>query len=199
MTQNTVVYSDNPSGVELLDDYLDKDQENYLTSHSGVQRPTYAKAGTVWIDTSVTPWARKVFDGADDIIEGYIDPTTNIYTPVTPLTNTGDLFALGADGNPTRIASGTSGYALISNGPDVLPTYQKIDAFPDQTGKAGKVLTTNGTTVSWEEGLPSQANNARKVLTTNGTTASWEMRSFHDLVASLPSSPDEETYYYIPE
>jgi hypothetical protein len=32
-----------------------------------------------------------------------------------------------------------------------LEDLENIDALPDQTGNAGKVLTTDGTTASWQE------------------------------------------------
>ena len=46
----------------------------------------------------------------------------------------------------------------------------------DQTGNAGKYLTTDGSSVSWADagGLPSQTGNTGKVLTTDGSTATWE-------------------------
>ena len=49
-------------------------------------------------------------------------------------------------------------------------------ALPDQNGQAGNILTTDGTTASWEvssSSLPSQGGNSGKYLTTNGTVASW--------------------------
>lgn len=80
MAQTKVDYSQNPSGQELLDDYLGKEQENILTTNSGVQRPTYAKAGTIWLDLSATPWKLKAFDGNSDIVLGYINATTHAFT-----------------------------------------------------------------------------------------------------------------------
>ena len=46
---------------------------------------------------------------------------------------------------------------------------------PEQSGNAGKFLTTNGQLPSWAnvDALPSQAGNNGKYLVTNGTTASW--------------------------
>lgn len=80
MAQTKVDYSQNPSGQELLDDYLGKEQENILTTNSGVQRPVYAKAGTIWLDLSATPWKLKAFDGNSDIVLGYINATTHAFT-----------------------------------------------------------------------------------------------------------------------
>lgn len=79
MTQNVLDYSQNPSGSELMDNYLAGMAENQLTSHSGVQRPSYARAGTFWIDISVTPWVLKQFTGSADIIVGTLDQTNSIF------------------------------------------------------------------------------------------------------------------------
>ena len=79
MAQNIVNYADNPTGPELLDNYLAKEQENILSSNSGIQRPSYASAGTAWIDTSVTPWLYKIYDGSEDVVFGSINPTTHSF------------------------------------------------------------------------------------------------------------------------
>lgn len=79
MAQNSVNYGNNPTGPELLDDYLDKEQENILTSNSGIQRPSYADVGTKWLDISSTPWALKIFDGTSDVIIGTVNPTTHAF------------------------------------------------------------------------------------------------------------------------
>lgn len=77
MAQNSVNYGNNPTGPELLDDYLAKEQENILTSNSGIQRPSYATAGMFWLDTSVTPWLYKIYDGSNDAVVGIVNPTTH--------------------------------------------------------------------------------------------------------------------------
>lgn len=53
-----------------------------LTQHSGSSRPSYALAGTVWLDiVSGTEWNEYLFDGTDDILRGTYNPTTNVFTP----------------------------------------------------------------------------------------------------------------------
>jgi len=44
---------------------------------------------------------------------------------------------------------------------------------PGQAGNAGKFVTTDGSSASWDDALPTQTGNAGKVLTTDGTDASW--------------------------
>lgn len=127
MTQNNVNYSEDMSGAELLDDFITKSQENVLTSNSGLQRPSYAKEGTVWLDKTSSPWVYKMFDGTDDIIIGKFDANNNRFIPSDPMTTAGDLIVEGEDGNPTRLAPGIAGTVLTSNGAGQLPSYQKSD------------------------------------------------------------------------
>ena len=63
--------------------------------------------------------------------------------------------------------SGTTDPSLDANWTAISGT------FPDQTGNAGKYLTTDGTDPSWDEPIPDQSGNAGKYLTTDGTDASW--------------------------
>lgn len=81
MAQNVVDFSGNPTGAGLMDDYLDKDQQNVLTSNSGIQRPSYAVAGTKWLDTSANPWVWKMYDGTNDVSLGTVNPSTHLFTP----------------------------------------------------------------------------------------------------------------------
>ena len=124
MAQNVVDFSGNPSGAGLMDDYLDKDQQNVLTSNSGIQRPSYAVAGTKWLDTSATPWLWKMYDGTDDVVLGTVNPSTHLFTPKTPLTTAGDILVQGADGNLSKLEAGVAGTVLTANGAGALPTYQ---------------------------------------------------------------------------
>lgn len=83
MSQTNVDFSDNPTGSELMDDYLAREQENSLTSNSGIQRPSYAKAGTIWLDTSSQPWTLKMYTGSGDVVIGYIDKNKGTFqTPM---------------------------------------------------------------------------------------------------------------------
>lgn len=106
MTQNVVDFSGNPSGAGLLDDYLDKDQQNVLTSNSGIQRPSYAVAGTKWLDTSATLWVLKMYDGMSDVTLGTVNPSTHLFTP----------------GGVLPSQSGQSGKFLQTNGTNTVWT-----------------------------------------------------------------------------
>ena len=94
--------------------------------------------------------------------------------PTTPLATEGD--------NTNQIASTKFVNRAITN------AIENIDALPDQTGKNGKFLTTNGTDASWGDipsELPSQSGQAGKVLTTNGSSVSWTEYQ------SAPATDDE--------
>lgn len=95
MSQTNVDFSDNPTGSELMDNYLAREQENSLTSNSGIQRPSYAKTGTKWLDTSVEPWVLKMYTGSGDVVIGYIDKTKGTFQ--TPM----DTEAVHKTGNET--------------------------------------------------------------------------------------------------
>lgn len=69
------------SGEELVNDNLEPWRDAILSLHSGSSRPSYAVAGTLWLDTSATPWVLYCFDGTNDISLGTINATTNVYTP----------------------------------------------------------------------------------------------------------------------
>lgn len=77
------------------------------------------------------------------------------------------------DAVPTELPSqtGNSGKVLTTNGTAV----SWGNEIPSQTGNSGKVLTTNGTAVSWGNEIPTQTGNSGKFLTTNGTAVSWDV------------------------
>lgn len=144
MTQNAVDFSDNPTGAGLMDDYLDKDQQNVLTSNSGIQRPSYAVAGTKWLDTSATPWVLKMYDGTDDVALGTVNPTTHAFVPYG-VDSKQDIANLSQilDTSTTKYPSNNA----------VKTAIDAKDSLPSQAGNAGKFLTTDGTTASWNNAV----------------------------------------------
>lgn len=59
----------------------------------------------------------------------------------------------------------------------IVTTGNLVDAYPVQTGNAGKVLTTDGTQVSWVPApnqVPDVVGNAGKYLSTDGSTYYWQ-------------------------
>lgn len=50
------------------------------TGHKGGMRPDYAVAGLGWMNDVETPWRDYVFDGTDDALRGFVDPTSHRYS-----------------------------------------------------------------------------------------------------------------------
>jgi hypothetical protein len=78
--------------------YRTQDNDRYaagLTTHSGASRPSYAVAGTLWLDTSGTPWILKIYDGADDVSIGTVNATTNQFG-ASNAASTGSTIAMTA-------------------------------------------------------------------------------------------------------
>lgn len=117
MAQDVVDFSGDPSGVDLLDDLLTKLQTNLLSSHSGTARPSYAAAGTLWLDTTTTPLVLKLFNGTDDIVVGVLSSTnlkyylpagvpTPLYIPAAGVGGTANAVTLATGLNHTAYYTG---------------------------------------------------------------------------------------------
>ena len=94
-------------------------------------------------DTATSKWINQTAS------EAGLATTGDVNAKMTnPMTTAGDLIVGGASGTPGRLAIGST----------------------------GTVLTSNGTTATWgaaPSGLPSQTGNAGELLVTDGTNASW--------------------------
>lgn len=51
------------------------------SNNKGSSAPATKYPGMTWIDDSGTPWVEKRWDGADWIVSGYINASTNLWTP----------------------------------------------------------------------------------------------------------------------
>lgn len=102
MVQNVVNFSDNPTGDELMDDYLFNEQQNVLTTNSGIQRPSYAMSGTQWLDTSNSPWSLKMYNGTTDIEIGKFDNSNNKFINDDIVQNTNEINQLKTDVNVVK-------------------------------------------------------------------------------------------------
>ena len=69
------------SGTALINTYLEPWRDALHSCHKGNSRPSYAVAGTIWINDTTTPWILNCYEGADDISLGTINPSTNLFTP----------------------------------------------------------------------------------------------------------------------
>jgi hypothetical protein len=121
--------------------------------------------------------------------------TTNGNGTVTSVTGTGTVAGISLSGTVNSAGSLTLGGTLAvpignitATGTSDSTTFLRGDGswaipvsgslLPTQIGNNGKVLTTDGTSLSWTtitSGtlLPIQTGNSGKVLTTNGTDLSW--------------------------
>lgn len=80
MSQASPAIGANKSGLAYrLEDNDGK--KALLTHHKGSAAPSYAEAGTLWLDDSTTPWAFKLFDGGDWITIGSLHAGNNSFLP----------------------------------------------------------------------------------------------------------------------
>ena len=93
------------------------------SSHKGASRPTYAVAGTLWIEDDVTPWNVWIYDGADNVLVGTLNATTNVFAAQAPVGPTltslealnlvsGDILYATAADTLARLPKGTNGQFL---------------------------------------------------------------------------------------
>jgi len=80
MTQSNPVIGADKSGLQ----YRNEDNEGkraLLTHHKGAEPPSYAEAGTLWLDDSAAPWLLKWYDGTGWIVQGALNTTAEEFTP----------------------------------------------------------------------------------------------------------------------
>lgn len=79
MTQASPIIGANQPGIVYR--MADNDGKRALMSHhKGSNAPDYAEAGTIWLDDAQTPWAMKIYDGADWIAMADVDAIENTFT-----------------------------------------------------------------------------------------------------------------------
>jgi len=89
----------------------------------------------------------------------YASETSYVIDDMVLYNNSAYICTAATQGNaPTD----TNYWDLMTQGSDI----------PSQTGNSGKVLKTDGSTLSWGDGLPT-GGTAGQTITTDGTTASW--------------------------
>ena len=85
------------------------------TTAIGITRPTYAAAGTLWMDNTTTTWNFNVYSGSADILIGTVNSVSNIFTPagIAALTTKGDLLTFST--LPARLPVGSDGQVLVAD------------------------------------------------------------------------------------
>jgi hypothetical protein len=80
VTQANPIIGSGKTGLE----YRNGDNDGkraLLNHHKGSSAPSYAEAGTLWLDDSATPWKLKMHDGADWIVLLAVNASGNAATP----------------------------------------------------------------------------------------------------------------------
>lgn len=189
MTQNALDYSQNPSGADLMDVFLAGMADNQLTNHSGVSRPSYAKAGTFWIDTSASPWTLKQFTGTNDVTVGTLDQTNLYFTASRALgdKNGNDIAAtyLTTTGTASRATADASGNLFSTK-------YVRND---------DNAVTFSGTVTFSNSPVVPNVSSATDSSTKSANTAFVQTLVSNKIqeVNSLPVSPVAGVLYVIPE
>ena len=80
MSQAPPLIGPNKSGLTYRQEDNDGKQA-LLTHHKGATAPSYAQAGTMWLDDAATPWLLKLYDGVDWICLSQINATANTALP----------------------------------------------------------------------------------------------------------------------
>lgn len=124
------------SGTALINTHLEPWRNALHTMHSGTTRPAYAQAGTMWLNTTSTPWVVNVFDGAQDIQIGTINASTDKFRPNidAPVTATALITTLAS-------ATGGAGFNLPHGAAPTSPVNGDL-----WTTTAGVYARVNGVT-----------------------------------------------------
>lgn len=149
--------------------YLAGKEQVYLNGIMLVRDSDYTASN----GTSITSIAALA---AGDILEIITFTAFDLATAIdkTLFDAKGDILVAVSADTPGKLTLGSNGTVLMADSTTATGLkWSAYDPLPSQTGNAGKVLTTDGTVTSWQEGLPSQTGNSGKYLTTNGTSASW--------------------------
>lgn len=80
MTQSTPTIGAGKSGLAYRQEDNDG-KKALLNHHKGSSAPSYAEAGILWLDDAATPWALKLYDGADWIKIADVNATANTVMP----------------------------------------------------------------------------------------------------------------------
>ena len=156
------------SGTALINTHLEPWRNALHSLHSGSSHPSYAQAGTMWLDNTTNPWILKVFDGSDDITLGTLNTSTNTFLGAG-ISAFGATLIDDADASAARTTLGL-GTAAVEN---------TVPANKGGTGQStytvGDLLYASGTTALSKLAAGTNGH----VLTLSGGVPAW---------AALPSN-----------
>ncbi len=152
MTQANPIIGTDKSGLQ----YRTEDNDGkraLLNHHKGSTAPSYAEAGTMWLDDTATPWLLKMHDGTDWISIGNINATTNEFTSFisgavlgSASTTVEGLVERATDAEVTT-GTDTTRYITPKQLADNLPTNETVKAWINMTG-TGTVAINDSFNVS---------------------------------------------------
>ena len=150
---------------------LENAGEAYRTMHSGPNRPTYATAGMVWIDTTSTINELKYYDGAQDIVIATID--TNLNKPRLVLDADQDTYLIAGarddeielvvQGNKKMVFSATGIRVGDGNSPTISFDTNATDAIQVPAGTTAQRPSNGAGRLRWN-------TTTTKLEFNNGTT-----------------------------
>ena len=127
-------------GQVFFKDNLEPWRDALHSLHKGDSRPSYAVAGTMWIDDTTTPWLLKIFGGADDVVLGEVNASTGEF--------------IAANVSAEGVSFDPAGLDVIAPGSDNVDlALRDLDGAIDELGGASgiaeniDVLTSSGTYV----------------------------------------------------
>lgn len=186
--------------TDFFNDKLHNWRNALHSLHSGSSRPSYAVAGTLWLDTtSTTPAILKLYDGADDISVGEFNFTTNVFTPyIASFSQADNAFEIKDNSDPTKkfvfqASSITAGQTRVLTVPDKDGTIAMLDDIV--VGGGGlyeeseafvnfNKLTDGGTTGGTVDGVDFVCNGSSAQVTVGD--------SFADLVSGTSTTGQAE-------
>ncbi len=95
------------SGTQLASD-LNAWRDALHSAHKGASAPSYAAAGSLWLDDTSNPsWTLKLYDGTDWIALGTVDTTANAYQ-TAGLTDAAHEYTKAQNFNATTLTDGAN-------------------------------------------------------------------------------------------
>jgi len=145
-----------------------------MATTSNYQLPFPEPSDPVNVAEDIELLAKKIDTSLGEIVQDTVGGMVSSNTESgISVTYNDDLGKLNFNVTVIPTQTENEGKYLSTNGTSV--SWEEVDALPDQTGNTGKFLTTDGVDATWEtvDALPDQTDNEGKFLTTDGTDASW--------------------------
>lgn len=137
-----------PTGTQTL---TNKDLDGGTASNTS--RITIPKAAKATLDALTRKEGTIVY--ASDTNTPYFDDGTTLIAPlINPMTTGGDIIYGGASGVPTRLANGTAGQVLQSNGTTVAPSWQTSKTLIQNLNFTTGAVATGTTQIPADDTIP---------------------------------------------